>query len=194
MQPEKILTLVVVAVIHEVCSSSPPTGILKIKNRLVAAHFGKKFLKVPTGVCAHAEGRELDDTISVKHRVTLFASAEEKHGLNWNNCTMKMIHERGVAGVTGQGHGNGKSGQTCVTNEDCQFNRATRLKCYKPSCTCQKARLCISSTSRHLNSTVAEIDHRDEFTQRDLSFPDDLEVISGEASLSVVIPLVAVTL
>ncbi len=78
--------------------------------------------------------------VRIEYPAVVFADEEAPKRLNWKSCTESIPTEVGKQKLKSPLQ-NGFSKKHCSTNEDCVNDFTTKLKCYRPTCTCQKAKL-----------------------------------------------------
>ncbi len=124
--------------------------------------------------------------IDVHYPALIFSNPRDRQNLNWVPCNEGSLKGKFVKGVTGSSRGNGRSGQSCFSNLDCDSGLNAKLSCYRPFCTCQKAKPRVMAKLRRNSLGAIEIipnallvDNVLDFEDSDMTFPEDVEYEKG---------------
>ena len=121
------------------------------------------------------ESNSIGKEVSVLYETTVFADPKTPKSLDWSECSLTRLFTRAVPRITGAFMSTGTKGAPCLTNSDCLFDIQAPLKCYRPSCTCQKAKMqVIHSQNGTGHNDVIKIGYTGDFIEDDQSLPEDL--------------------
>ena len=120
----------------------------------------------------------------IVHEVLMFNPRRANvSGFHWSGCSDELVAGMRTEGVTGASRFNGLSGQACVTNRDCNYDLNTKLKCYRPLCTCQKARLQVDSRAKNTVRNAVKLDYVGEFEASHSSLPEDADFVIRDGNV-----------
>ncbi len=133
-------------------------------------------------------GDTKQESVMFYHSAAVFTNDWGRGHLNWHNCSLKLLSKSPLGGITGAKARNGISGQPCMFDDDCRFDRHTKLKCYKPLCACQKARLQLVASKNNKCDHRIQFDYVGEFNANHNSLPQDIPLYEQEGKLFLVVP------